>query len=54
MMKYSCPHLILLVGGSDNTQFMMDSSGSMVISWPKHSAYMKTQWQATCCFSKGQ
>lgn len=44
------------LGGSENTQFMMGSSGCVVTWWQKlkHSVSTKAQEQVKRCFSKGE
>ena len=43
------------LGQPDDTQFMMDSSGSVLAAWTmvKFSGSIEAQWQAPSIFSKG-
>lgn len=56
MIECFCACLILWLARSDNTQFMTNSSGLMVIWWPvlKYSVSTKVQLQVKSCYSKGK
>lgn len=54
MTEHHCACPTLWVSESENTQFVMDTSGIMVTCWPliKHSFSTKAQKQGKSCFSK--
>lgn len=51
-----CAHPTLWLGGQDNTQLMIATSGCMVAWWPivKYLVSIKAHWQAKSWFSKGE